>query len=113
MWTTLKGEYMTKAEFLNDKSKLTVFLCGDIDHHGAQKVRTEIDNNILKYMPKIVIMDFSKVTFMDSSGIGLVLARSRFCTDCGATLYVENVDKQMSKILSLAGIKTIQTNRQV
>ena len=113
MWTTLKGGCMTKAEFLHDKTKLTVFLCGDIDHHGAQKVRTEIDNNILKYMPKIVIMDFSKVTFMDSSGIGLVLARSRFCTDCGATLYVENVDRQMSKILSLAGIKTIQTNRQV
>ena len=105
---------MTKAEFLQDKSKLTVFLCGEIDHHGAQSVRTEIDNQILKSMPKLVVIDFSKVTFMDSSGIGLVLARSRFCTDCGATLYVENVDKQMSKILSLAGIRTIQTiNKQV
>ena len=105
---------MTKAEFLQDKSKLTVFLCGEIDHHGAQHVRTEIDNQILKSMPKLVVIDFSKVTFMDSSGIGLVLARSRFCTDCGATLYVENVDRQMSKILALAGIKTIQTiNKQV
>ena len=105
---------MTKAEFLQDKSKLTVFLCGEIDHHGARNIRAEIDNHILKYMPKLVIMDFSKVTFMDSSGIGLVLARSRFCTDCGATLYVENVDRQMSKLLALAGIKTIQTiNKQV
>ncbi len=101
---------MTKVEFSQDKSKLIVFLHGDIDHHGARQVRTEIDNQILKCMPKIVIMDFSKVSFMDSSGVGLVLARSRFCTDCGATLYVENVDRQMSKILSLAGIKTIQTN---
>ena len=100
---------MTKAEFFHDKSKLTVYLYGDIDHHGAQLVRTEIDNRILKTMPQLVIMDFSKVTFMDSSGIGLVLARSRFCTDCGATLYVENVDNQMSKILSLAGIRTIHT----
>ena len=100
---------MTKAEFKHDKSKLTVLLYGDIDHHGARQVRAEIDNRILKHMPKLVIMDFSKVSFMDSSGIGLVLARSRFCTDCGATLYVENVDRQMSKILSLAGIRTIQT----
>ena len=99
---------MTKVEFLQDKSKLTVFLCGEIDHHGARSIRAEIDNQILKSMPKLVVMDFSKVTFMDSSGIGLVLARSRFCTDCGATLYVENVDRQMSRILSLAGIKTIQ-----
>ena len=105
---------MTKAEFLQDKSKLTVFLCGEIDHHGARSIRAEIDNQILKSMPKLVVMDFSKVTFMDSSGIGLVLARSRFCTDCGATLYVENVDRQMSKILALAGIRTIQTiNKQV
>ena len=100
---------MTKAEFIHDKSKLTVLLYGDIDHHGARHVRAEIDNRILKHMPKLVVMDFSKVSFMDSSGIGLVLARSRFCTDCGATLYVENVDRQMSKILSLAGIRTIQT----
>ena len=105
---------MTKAEFLQDKSKLTVFLCGEIDHHGARSIRAEIDNQILKSMPKLVVMDFSKVTFMDSSGIGLVLARSRFCTDCCATLYVENVDRQMSKILALAGIRTIQTiNKQV
>ena len=105
---------MAKAEFLQDKSKLTVFLCGEIDHHGARSIRAEIDNQILKSMPKLVVMDFSKVTFMDSSGIGLVLARSRFCTDCGATLYVENVDRQMSKILALAGIRTIQTiNKQV
>lgn len=101
---------MTKAEFSYDKSKLTVFLHGEIDHHGAHQVRTEIDNRILKFMPKLVVMDFSHVTFMDSSGIGLILARSRFCTDCGASLYVENVDRQMSRILSLAGIKTIQNS---
>ena len=99
---------MTKAEFSQDKSKLTIHLQGEIDHHGAQLVRTEIDNHILRLMPRVVVMDFSRVTFMDSSGIGLVLARWRFCRDCGATLYVENVDRQMSKILSLAGIRTIQ-----
>lgn len=99
---------MTRAEFLQDKSKLTVLLHGEIDHHGAQLIRNEIDNYILKCMPKVVVVDFSHVSFMDSSGIGLVLARSRFCADCGTTLYVENVDRQMSRILSLAGIKTIQ-----
>ena len=88
---------MTKVEFLQDKSKLTVLLQGEIDHHGAQIIRTEIDSRILRYMPKLVIMDFSGVTFMDSSGIGLVLARSRFCIDCGASLYVENVDRHLAR----------------
>lgn len=99
---------MTKAEFLHDKSKLTVFLYGEIDHHGARQVRTHIDSQILKLMPRIVVMDFSHVTFMDSSGVGLVLARYKFCSDCGATLYVEGVDRHTGRILSLAGIKTIQ-----
>ncbi|MBQ7903004.1 MAG: anti-sigma factor antagonist [Oscillospiraceae bacterium] len=99
---------MTKAEFLHDKSKLTVFLYGEIDHHGARQVRGQIDSRVLKLMPEIVIINFSNVTFMDSSGIGLVLARYKFCSDCGASLYVEGVDRQTGKILALAGIKTIQ-----
>lgn len=99
---------MAKADFYYDKTKLTVYLQGEIDHHGARQVRTEIDTQILKIMPKVVVIDFSKVTFMDSSGIGLVLARYKFCCDCGAALYVEGVDKPTGKILALAGIKTIQ-----
>ncbi len=99
---------MTKVEFLQEKSKLSVFLYGEIDHHGAQKIREEIDSEILKLMPRIVIINFSNITFMDSSGIGLVLARSKFASDCGATLYVEGTDRQTSRILALAGIKTIQ-----
>lgn len=99
---------MTKAEYTQEKSKLIVYLIGEIDHHGASIIRDEIDNNILKIMPKTVIMNFSKVTFMDSSGIGLILARNKFCQLCGATLYVEAVDKPTGKILALAGIKTIQ-----
>ncbi len=99
---------MTKAEFSQEKGKLTVFLSGEIDHHGAARIRYDIDNRILKSMPKVVVMDFSGVTFMDSSGIGLVLARYKTCRDCSASLYVADVDRQTGKILSLAGIRTIQ-----
>lgn len=99
---------MTKADFIQDKNKLTVLLHGEIDHHGARQVRDIIDTQILKAMPKVVVMDFTNVTFMDSSGIGLVLARAKFSRDCGASLYVEGVDRSTRRILSLAGIKTIQ-----
>jgi len=99
---------MTKAEFSQEKGKLTVFLSGEIDHHGAAKIRYDIDSRILKAMPRVVVMDFTGVTFMDSSGIGLVLARSKVCRDCSASLYVTGVDRHTGKILSLAGIRTIQ-----
>lgn len=98
---------MAAVEFSYDKSTLTAFLSGDIDHHGAWQVRDDIDSKILKLMPKIVIMDFSKVSFMDSSGVGLILARYKFCQDYGASLYVQSVNKQTGRILSLAGVKVI------
>jgi len=103
---------MTKADFRYEKSGLTVFISGEIDHHGARQIRDIIDTQIIKVMPRIVVLDFTNVTFMDSSGIGLVLARSKLCRDCGASLYVEGVDKSTRRILALAGIKTIQ-NLQV
>lgn len=99
---------MATVEFVQEKTKLTANLIGEIDHHGAWQVRDIIDAQILKLMPRVVVMNFSKVTFMDSSGIGLVLARFKFCQDCGTSLYVEGINPQTGKILSLAGIKTIQ-----
>lgn len=102
---------MTKVEFVQDKNILTVYLCGEIDHHGSELVRVKIDEIILRLMPRIVIINFSNVSFMDSSGIGLVLARSKTAESCGASLYVEGTDRQTSRILSLAGIKTIQNTK--
>lgn len=99
---------MTKAEFLSENTSLTVKIIGEIDHHGATLIRQEIDDMIIKTYPKRVTMDFSRVSFMDSSGIGLVLARYKLCSDFGIHLYVSGVDSSTGKILSLAGIKTIK-----
>lgn len=59
-------------------------------------------------MPKVLVIDFTGVTFMDSSGVGLVLARNKFCRAMDISVYVQSVDRQSSKILALAGIKTIR-----
>ncbi len=53
-------------------------------------------------------MDFSLVSFMDSSGIGLVLARYRFCKEINISVYVGEVNKQTQRILALAGIKSVK-----
>ncbi len=104
---------MAKVMFSKKDVTLKVLLYGDIDHHGAKSVRELIDNEILKTSPKVVILDFSNVEFMDSSGIGLVLARYRFCNNLSISLYVGAVSGQISKILSLAGIKTINNQSYV
>ena len=54
---------------------VTAFLDGEIDHHTASVIRNEIDAAVEKNMPTLLVLDFRDVSFMDSSGIGLVLGR--------------------------------------
>lgn len=98
---------MAGAEFEYKGNILKIYISGEIDHHSALKLKNIIDAQILKLSPKTAVMNFENVTFMDSSGIGLVLARYKFCQLSGTSLYVEGVNRQTQKILALAGIKTI------
>ena len=47
----------------------------EIDHHSSEKIRKRADYEIQIHIPKKVIFDFNKVTFMDSSGIGMLIGR--------------------------------------
>ncbi len=98
---------MAGAEFEYNNNTLKIYISGEIDHHSALTLKDVIDAQLLKLSPRTAVMNFEKVTFMDSSGIGLVLARYKFCQLSGTSLYVEGVNRQTQKILALAGIKTI------
>lgn len=98
---------MTGVDFKTENGRLTIYISGEIDHHSAMKIKDSIDAQLLKLMPRVAVMNFENVTFMDSSGIGLVLARYKFCQNTGTSLYVAGVTRQTQKILALAGIKTI------
>lgn len=85
---------------------LTVYLTGEIDHHGAGQVRACIDSRILEVGPERVILDLSGVGFMDSSGIGLILGRRRLLQTLGADLTVRGVGGQVASLLRIAGIQS-------
>ena len=54
---------------------VTAYLDGEIDHHSAREMRETIDRELESGNVKLLILDFRDVTFMDSSGIGLVMGR--------------------------------------
>ena len=54
---------------------LKVMLTDEIDHHSAGNLRLRIDNELIINTPETLVLDFSGVTFMDSSAVGLVLGR--------------------------------------
>ena len=88
---------------LQDRTLVAV-LDGEIDHHCAQPMRTEIDEKITAYQPEVLVLDFAGVTFMDSSGIALILRAQQRMQLLEGTLIVRNVPEQAKRVLDAAGI---------
>lgn len=86
---------------------VTARLSGDLDHHSARAIREEIDNAVELNMPTMLILDFKDVSFMDSSGIGLVMGRYRTLIKTGAELHITGASPQIYKMLKLAGIEKL------
>ena len=87
--------------------KLIAYLEGELDHHAAAPIRQQIDEAILEHKPKKLIIDFEALSFMDSSGIGLVMGRYKTASEVGATLTVQNISAQVYKVMRLSGIDRI------
>ncbi|MBQ3285124.1 MAG: anti-sigma factor antagonist [Ruminococcus sp.] len=90
----------------NDNT-VTAKLYGEIDHHVAPGIRGEIDAKCESCRPRKLILDFSKVGFMDSSGIGLVMGRYRMISLLGGRLEVVNVPPNLKKIFVLSGLENL------
>ena len=82
---------MAKVCFVPAQGTLAAYLTGEIDHHAAQALRREIDAQI-------------GVTFMDSSGVGLILGRGRQMSGLGGRLVVQNAPDTVRRMLDLAHI---------
>lgn len=95
---------MAKVCFVPAQGTLAAYLTGEIGHHAAQALRREIDAQIDARMPELLTMDFSGVTFMDSSGVGLILGRGRQMSGLGGRLVVQNAPDTVRRMLDLAHI---------
>lgn len=96
---------MLKTEFKNNI--LTAYINGEIDHDSAVRIRTEIDGAIQSLKPKLLCLDFSEVTFMDSSGVGLVMGRYRQMKLLGGMLKVVNIPDSMYRIFAMSGLEAL------
>ena len=84
--------------------ELLLEFSGDIDHHGARNALKEVEMAIDAALPRLLILDFSGVTFMDSSGIGLLMGRYRALGMRGKCVQVMNVNSHIAKLLRLSGV---------
>lgn len=102
-----KGAFRVNYMYLKfDKSldSLIVHLIGELDHHSAEEVRVKIDDRIERDNITKVILDFSKVTFMDSSGIGAVVGRYKKVSAKGGKICVADVNCSVNRVFELSGL---------
>ena len=79
----------------------------EIDHHSTEIIRRKMDNEITRFMPRKVVFDFSKVSFMDSAGIGLLIGRYKLAKMLGGVAEITNTSKSIEKVLEMSGITRI------
>jgi stage II sporulation protein AA (anti-sigma F factor antagonist) len=84
--------------------ELTVALTGEIDHHFAKKYIQAIAGKIEAYTPSTCILDFRDVTFMDSSGIAVVINSMRFMSRLGGRLFLSSLQEQPKKVFYASGL---------
>ncbi len=88
-------------------SKLTISLNGELDHHAARSAMNAIGRMLDTRLPSRCELDLGGVSFMDSSGIAVVLNAHRRMAQLGGGMEVKNVPKQAKKVLQTAGIQKI------
>lgn len=93
-----------------NEDKLIVYLVGELDHHSSEEVRVKVDDSLEKLNINKLIFDFSKVGFMDSSGIGVVIGRYRKLSLKKGEVCVTGVKGVVLKVFELAGMFKIIKN---
>ena len=83
---------------------LTARLAGEIDHHAAKEIMAELAEQIDAALPEHLVLELSDVTFMDSSGIAVLLNAWRRMGQLGGTMEVSQTPPQAEKVLKAAGL---------
>ena len=86
---------------------LTIFLPGELDHHNAEEIRKRSDYLIEQNHIRYVIFDFTDTTFMDSSGIGVIMGRYKRIYMLGGEVCAVHTSERMKKILTMSGVTRI------
>lgn len=87
-----------------ENGRLTVALTGEIDHHCAKGYIQAISAKIEAYTPDICVLDFQDVTFVDSSGIAVVINALRSMSQIEGRLLLSGIGNQPMRVFRASGI---------
>ena len=85
-------------------ARLTVQLVGELDHHSAARVRSNLDHMLRDKTLMELHLDMQGVTFMDSSGLGVVFGRYKTLRSRGGKLILSNVSPYVDRVFRMSGV---------
>lgn len=83
---------------------LTARIAGEVDHHAAKDLMAQLGREIDAVLPQILELDLGGVSFMDSSGIAVVLRTWKRMKELGGEMTLRTVPPQAAKVLKAAGV---------
>lgn len=86
---------------------LIVSLSGELDHHSAGEVKGLVEEVVKNRGVKNLIFDFSGLTFMDSSGIGVVVGRYKLIRSMGGRVAIVSRSRNIDRLLTMSGIRKL------
>lgn len=86
---------------------LKINLKGELDHHMAEVVKSKIELQIEKTGRRKILFDFKQVTFMDSSGVGMIIGRHKKLKNVGGKIGVVNLSERVKRIFEMSGLFNI------
>lgn len=95
------------VEIRYENNTMTAVISGELDHHAAAEIRMTIDGELGRCSPETLTFDMSGVTFMDSSGVGLVLGRLRTVQQWNGKVRISDPSPRAEKILKLSGLNAL------
>ena len=99
-----KDVRVLQLELTREGAVLTAALIGELDHHAAADLRGRIDGAVLSCRPRRLNIDLTRLTFMDSSGIGLIMGRYRLMTSLEGEVRIQGASPRMERMIRLAGL---------
>jgi len=95
-----------------EEGRLTIALTGEIDHHYAKNYIQAIAAKIEAYTPQTCILDFQEVSFVDSSGIAVVINALRNMTQIEGRLLLTGISPQPMRVFRASGIDKLVEIRE-
>ena len=96
-----------QIHFDSQNNTLIVQLDGDLDHHSATLIREEIDQSIIYYNASKLIFDLKNLSFIDSSGIGIIMGRYKLMQERSGQVSLAGINMRTNKLINVSGLRKI------